>query len=562
MGLCCSQPDDEQECLAGEAPTSAADEEQRSEVDEAPRTAVDEEQRSAVDEEQRSAVVNSPCVDDLRFENSLPRQDYIQQLMEDFRQSSSPECMRRLTFNAGTVWPEYVSASCHLPGAYAEFFPCHHCTSKDEEGRTSFIEVFHFANVHTPTLCATVTFVMAADTPHVKKSTGCRVEVDFTKGCPNAPIAVHHSPRVLLHIATDVLIEVLRFLPRNELEKVTLVSRRCANVIGWAAGTVQQRSSFFVRVVFYGESPGMLSLHFYRWAGKDDQWRILRVLTTRGLSQALDAVRSHLRDAFVERVIPVFMNRVPAHGDPPREILFDIPLSARIDWLYSLLRSMPPNSKIGSLYDTDYSVGFDNLPAVASCALEHCKKLAGVQYLHLGMHNPGVTWARLASVLNQPCIRAFSEITVSTKRAAIDTAELRALISSWQSHKLHISVHSRIQPQDGILTLPAEIIRDFLALRDANSFVGELSLRLRESDNVAFSETPDVAEATDRRKRFRCRIQGKHTVVRVGVYGNRAAREYLTVVTFDHFRRNVLVLKGNVPLDDLKLTMQRPYIFH
>ncbi|KAH7713184.1 hypothetical protein AAVH_19455 [Aphelenchoides avenae] len=68
---------------------------------------------------------------------------------------------------------------------------------------------------------------------------------------------------------------------------------------------------------------------------------------------------------------------------------------------------------------------------------------------------------------------------------------------------------------------------------------------------------PDVNEATHRRKRFRYHIQGKCTVVRVRVYENRAVRGYLSVVTFDHFRRTVLFLNGNVSLAELKQTLQR-----
>lgn len=68
-----------------------------------------------------------------------------------------------MVFNPEETLCEYVSASYHLPGAYAKFFPCPHCTYKDEEGRTSFVEVFHFPNIHKPKVCATVTFIMPAE---------------------------------------------------------------------------------------------------------------------------------------------------------------------------------------------------------------------------------------------------------------------------------------------------------------------------------------------------------------------------------------------------------------
>ncbi|KAH7696315.1 hypothetical protein AAVH_11804 [Aphelenchoides avenae] len=543
MGLCCSQCDEE------------------------PDSTDEEAQISAVDETQESAVVKASSIHaidgDLRFERSLPRHNFIQDLIEDFRQSSSPECMRPVTFHPGKTLREYVSASCHLPGAYADFFPCPHCTSEDEEGRTSLVEVFHFANVHTPNLCATAKFIMSANDAENVESTECRIEVDFRKGCPCAPIAVDHSPLAALHIATDVFIEVLCFLPRTELEKMMLVSRRWSNVIERAARTLRQRRDFFVCITFHGERPGMLSVQFFRCirSAREYQWTTLRVLTTRGLSQALNAVRSHLRNAFVKRVVPIFGGRVPA-PDPPPEMLVDIPFSARIHWLKSMLRSMPSNSEIGEWFVADANIGTDNFLTVASCAMEQQRKLACMQDLYVGLLSRNATWARLASVLNQSSIRSFSEIAVSTTRIAIDTSELRVLLSSWQSQKLHIHVESGTEPQDGLLTLPVHIIRDFLALSDANSFIAEFSLAIEKPDNIAFAEMPHVSEATDRRKRFWCQLQGEDTEVRVSIYKNRAANEHLTVVTFDHFRRTVLFFKGNVPLADLWLTFQRPYVFH
>lgn len=55
---------------------------------------------------------------------------------------------------------------------------------------------------------------------------------------------------------------------------------------------------------------------------------------------------------------------------------------------------------------------------------------------------------------------------------------------------------------------------------------------------------------------------GEDTVVRVAVYENRTARKNLTVVTFDHLRRAVLFLNGNVSLADVKSHLQRPSIFY
>ncbi|KAH7716485.1 hypothetical protein AAVH_16124 [Aphelenchoides avenae] len=199
-----------------------------------------------------SAFVKSSAlrgtVGDLRFKRKLPRQDYVQRLIEHFRESSSPERMRRVLFSPDNILCELASASYHLPDAYVEVFPCPHCTYKVEEERTSFAEVFHFANVHNPNVCVTVTFIIPADATELYEPTGCSVEVEFAKGCPNAPIAVHHSPRVELHINTDVSIEVLRFLPRSELEKMLLVSRRWSNIIGEAAASLQQRRHFYMRI--------------------------------------------------------------------------------------------------------------------------------------------------------------------------------------------------------------------------------------------------------------------------------------------------------------------------
>ncbi|KAH7697027.1 hypothetical protein AAVH_35894 [Aphelenchoides avenae] len=146
--------------------------------------------------------------------------------------------------------------------------------------------------------------------------------------------------------------------------------------------------------------------------------------------------------------------------------------------------------------------------------------------------------------------------------AAIDTGELRAILSSRRSMKLHVIVRYDTEPQDALLSLPALIVRDFLALRDVNSFVTVFSLHHKRPKNIAFSEMPNVDEATDRRKRFRYHLQGEDTVVRVSVYENPTAREHLTVVTFDHFRRTILFLNGNVSLAGLKQVLQRPYAFY
>ncbi|KAH7704965.1 hypothetical protein AAVH_27831 [Aphelenchoides avenae] len=434
-------------------------------------------------EVQGSAFVQSPylrwIVGDLRFKRSLPRHDYVQRLVEHFRESSSPESMRRVVFSPDEILCEYTSASYHLPGAYVDFFPCPHCTYKFEEERTSFVEVFHFPNVHNPNVCATVTFDMPADAVRLHKPTACSVEVEFTKGCPNTPIDIEHSHRVVLLTDTDVFIEVLRLLSRSEVEKMQLVSRRWANVIGGSESSLQQRRRFHVFIKFYGESPGMLSVHFAREA-RLEQWRI------------------------------------------------------------PLLGSMPLNSEIRSWGVADRDVGYDNLLTLASCALEPHRKLGCVQGLELGLFKHDATWAQLAGLLTQPVIRAFSEIIVWTTRVAIDIAELRAVLSSWYSRKLH----------------------NFVSMRDVNRYVAEFWLRLQKAVNVAFPEMPDVDDSTDRRKRFRHHLQGKDTVVRVSVYENPTARERLTVVTFDHFRRTVFFLNGNVPLAELKQVFQRPYAFY
>ncbi|KAH7702354.1 hypothetical protein AAVH_30494 [Aphelenchoides avenae] len=211
-------------------------------------------------EVQGSAFVKSPylrwIVGDLQFKRSLPRHDYIQRLVEHFRESSSPESLRRVVFSPDKIMCEYANASYHLLCAYVEFFPCPHCTYKDEEERTSFVEVFHFPNVQKPDVCATVTFIMPAEAGRLKEPTECSVEVELTKGCPNAPVAIGQSRRAELHIDTDVFIEMTRFLPRSELEKMMLVSRRWSNIVGGAEGSLQQRRSFTlytkVAIVSYG----------------------------------------------------------------------------------------------------------------------------------------------------------------------------------------------------------------------------------------------------------------------------------------------------------------------
>ncbi|KAH7716484.1 hypothetical protein AAVH_16123 [Aphelenchoides avenae] len=492
---------------------------------------------------------------DLSINRRLPAQDYVQQLVEDFRESSSPESLPRVVFIPDNVLCEYASASYHLPNAYVEFFPCPHCTYKDEEERTSFVEVFHFANVHNPNVCATITFIMPANVDRLDEPTECSVEVEFANGYPNSPLAVNHSPRVVLNINTYVFIEVLRCLPRCELEKMLLVSRRWSHVIGGAAASLQQRRCFSMDIKFYGESPGILSVHFSRSVRRGES-RILRVLTTRGVSQALNAVRLHLRNAFVESVRPDFLDHVQPPSSP-REMLVDISRQGRIDWLKTLLRSMPPNSEIGSWGASDDAIGSGNLLALANCALEPYRQLGCVHALELALLNDDATWERLADLLNQPTIRAFSEITVSTTRVAINTSRLRAILSSWPSLKMHLYVLSGTQSRDSLLKLPTRIIRDFLALEDVNRFVAEMSLHICEPNSVAFSEMPDVDEANGRRKRFRYHLQGEDTVIRVRVYENPTARGCLTVVTFDHFRRTVLFLNGDMSLAELKPILQR-----
>ncbi|KAH7706752.1 hypothetical protein AAVH_26025 [Aphelenchoides avenae] len=506
----------------------------------------------------KSAFVKSSALrwirGDLRFNDSLPRPDYIQRLVEHVRQSSSPESMRRVVFSRNVIPDEYVSASFHLPGAYVEFFPCPHCTYTDEEEEGSFVEMFHFANVHNPNVCTTVTFTMPAVMREYNHE--CFVEVKLTKGCPNAPHVAAHSPLIALHIHTDVFIEVLRFLTRSELDNMRLVSRRWSNVIGRAEGTLQQRRSLCMMMIqFYGESYGMLSAHFLR-KDSNDQWRNLRVLTTRGLSQALNAVCSHLRNAFVKVAVTLFVDKVPPPG-APRDVLVDIPLPRRVNFLTSLLHSMPHNSVIDSWSVGDSSIGLGSLPTLARCALTPHRKLGCVRKLGLGLLDRDATWAQFADLFNQPSVRGFNEISISTTMT-INTSELRDILSSRQSPKLHLIVLSEIEPPEALLTLPAHLIRDFLALRNVSSFVAEFSLRIAKPYNAVCTKMPDVSDATGRRKRFRYRLQGVSTVVRVNVYANRAARECLTVVTFDHFR-TVRFFKGNVSLADLKLTLRRTY---
>ncbi|KAH7660520.1 hypothetical protein AAVH_43696 [Aphelenchoides avenae] len=70
---------------------------------------------------------------------------------------------------------------------------------------------------------------------------------------------------------------------------------------------------------------------------------------------------------------------------------------------------------------------------------------------------------------------------------------------------------------------------------------------------------PDVDEATDRRKRFRYHYKGEDTVVRMSVHKNPTAPGYLSVVTFDHFRRSILFFNGNVSPAYLKSEFRRPF---
>ncbi|KAH7670007.1 hypothetical protein AAVH_42771, partial [Aphelenchoides avenae] len=386
---------------------------------------------------------------------------------------------------------------------------------------------------------------------------GCCVKVEFSKGCPKAylrkpPYVADHSPRVALHIRNDVLIRVLRFLPRSDLETALLVSRRWLQVIGQAEGILRQRrylGAMFIN--FYGESSGMLSACFLR--KEKDRIRILRVLTPRGLPQTLFAIRSHLRNAFVRIASQFFVDTVPATG-PPDDVLVDIPLPARINLLTSLLHSMPRNSLIDSWSVGDTAVGFSCLPTLARCAMTPHRKLGCVRRLELLLTDRNATWAQLATLLNQPSVRGFREITITTT-VTIDTAGLRAVLSSWRSPKLHLLVLNGTHQQDALLTLPAQLVRDFVALPDVRSFVTEFSLRLEIPSPIP--EMPNVNDADGRRKRFRYRLEGVDTVVRVNVYANRAAREFLTVVTFDHFHLTVRIFKGNVPLAYLKLTLRR-----
>ncbi|KAH7719602.1 hypothetical protein AAVH_12957 [Aphelenchoides avenae] len=466
---------------------------------------------------------------DLRFKDSLPRPDYIHRLIDRFRETSSPESLRRVVFNPHQILCEYAIASCHLPGAYVECFPCPNCTHKDEDEHTSFVEVFHFANVHNPNVCATVTFTMPADPRELVQPTGCSIDVQLTEGCPNSPIVVVHSSRVVLHIDAYVFVEVLRFLERIELEKLQMVSRRWSNIIGLAEGSLQRRT-FIVMPKFYGKSPGMLSVYFIDKL-RTTPWRILRVLTTRGLSHALNTVRSHMRNAFVD-VIPFFLDRVPDPG-PPREMLVDMPP-----------RETRRMAKVIAPFDA---------AQLSNQFLRPRKNHGRVQTLELGLHNRDATWAQFTSVLNQPRIRGFPEITISTTRVAIDTSEVRAILWSLQSLKLRVSVTGGIEPEDTLLTLPSQIIRNFLALREVTGCVAEFWLHL------VSGKLPDVDEPTDRRKRFRYHIQSEDIVVRVSVYENSTTREHLSVVTCDRFRGAVLVRKGNSSLAELKEAFQRHY---
>ncbi|KAH7699407.1 hypothetical protein AAVH_33486 [Aphelenchoides avenae] len=465
----------------------------------------------------KSAFVKSSALrwilGELRYSGSLPRRDYVHLLIEHFRESTSPWSMRRVVFSPDEILYEYISASCHLPGAYAEFFPCPHCTHTDEVVGGSFVEVFHFPNNHDPKVCITVTFTMPAF------------------------YDVLADLRVALHIHIDIIVEVLRFLPRSELETAQLASRRWSNVIGRVEGSLQQRRSIFVIIIkFFGESSGMLSVHFLR------------------REPSARAVRSHLRNAFVDAMYPIFLDSAPPPG-PPREVLVDIPLSRRVNWLMSLLHSMPRNSDIDWWSVQDVTIGFDSLLPLARCALKPHSKLGCVQKLELVLLDDDATWAQLARLLNQPSVRGFSEIIISTRVSLIDTSELRTMLSSRQLSKLYLITLSETEPQHDLLTLPAQLIRDYLALRDVSSFAAEFTMRL----GVVLPEMPAVNAATYRRKRFRCHLQGVDTVVRVNVYANRVARGCLTVVTFRHFRRTVLFFNRNVSLTDLKLILRRTY---
>lgn len=161
----------------------------------------------------------------------------------------------------------------------------------------------------------------------------------------------------------------------------------------------------------------MLSVYFLR-RDVSGQERILRVLTPRGLSQALYVVRSHLRNAFVEAVHPLFLDSVPPPV-PPQEVLVDISLPHRINWLMSLLRSLPLNAVINAWKAQDIGIGLGNLPTLARCALRPHRMLGRVQKLELTLLNPDATWAQLAGLLNQPSVRGFSEITILTTKVNI-----------------------------------------------------------------------------------------------------------------------------------------------
>ena len=114
---------------------------------------------------------------------------------------------------------------------------------------------------------------------------------------------------------------------------------------------------------------------------------------------------------FIDAAQPYFYTGIPL--GPPRELLVDIPLPRRFDWLKSLLCSMPRNSEITQWSVRDTAAGFNNLPALASCALESHRNLGCVQSLVIGLQDSDATWAQLASLLNDPGIRGFSEIIVS-----------------------------------------------------------------------------------------------------------------------------------------------------
>ncbi|KAH7716574.1 hypothetical protein AAVH_16013 [Aphelenchoides avenae] len=209
-------------------------------------------------------------------------------------------------------------------------------------------------------------------------------------------------------------------------------------------------------------------------------------------------VRSHLRNAFVEDAYPTFWDSVPTPG-APRDVLIDIPLPLRINWLVSLLRSMPLNAVIDRWTVEDDAIGPGNLLPLVRCALKAHRKLDCVRKLGLSLFNRNATWARLSNLLSQRSIQEFSEIACSTS-VDIDISELCTILSSRRSPKLHLACRG-IWRQDPILTLPAQLIRDFVTLRDVSMFVDEFSLRLAEDDDHAFEEMPDVDDATDRRRK-------------------------------------------------------------